>query len=127
MKNFVTNEYELTEDVMSALTTKDNPDEPFDMSLRFIKPSKRFYSRLMNLWFKYIIDINSTTRDQWIESYTALIKRDFEKMGDWDETFSKPIAAFVTMVVTEYANVLDQSQEDDMLSVATSTVDGSPS
>jgi hypothetical protein len=61
---FVTNVIELTKEALEKLQqndktlTAEEQKETYDMNLRFIKPSHKFYNEVMCSWFKFIYILN---------------------------------------------------------------------
>jgi len=58
--SFVTNVIELTKDALEKIKQNDSTlsqeeqQQTYDMNLRFIKPSQKFYNEVMSAWFKYL-------------------------------------------------------------------------
>ena len=81
----------------------------YNMNLRFIKPSKTFYNKLMSIWFRFSYMVEEELKHG--ANFNPInIKKAFfnfsvntiKKNGDWNVNYVKPIEKFAEIVSSEY-------------------------
>jgi len=82
------------------------------INLRFIKPSKEFYNRLMSLWLKFDTKQISNISSQ---DYLDVVKN---TLGEtWDSNLTKPTENFFNTVKYEWIKIRTYSGSDDSISL----------
>jgi len=96
--SFVTNVIELTQDALMTISGNLGEEVPA-VTLRFFKPSKSFYNRLMNQWFRMLPRLRKMAPANRSGFARPLLIRSF---GDsWKEEFTKPLDFFLNVLLSE--------------------------
>lgn len=101
--NFVTSTIELPQKAVEKLEAKTEQagDTP---SLRFIKPSRDFYNKLVGVWLKF----DSSTLEKL--SPSDFVQTSRTQLGSiWSENLIKPTESFFKAAKQEWANLTSQN------------------
>ena len=131
--SFVTNVIELTKEALEKIKQHDQTlsleeqSQTYDMNLRFIKPSQKFYNEVMSAWFKYLHllleqrEEKQSLSQPWmpsdiVQDFMAFAKKQLKAQGLWSESMIRPLDVSCHIIVKEYcllANHVSENFEEE--------------